>query len=388
MARLRTQARTITQWIVHNRHTVFFGVSFLLLATLVAWWAIYLRTLEEDRHQNQYRELRLKARFFASILGHIPNPPQDLTDVPGAEQLTYIRCEDTDELSVTMRPFHPGTCLAPSTEAVAAIERKHRSKSIAVVGEGALSIFLILVTGWMFFRMVAAERRSRSELRELWSRVSHELKTPVTGVKALLQTLEAQDLPREQVIPLVRMALEQVDRQERLTENLLMGQHLERDGTRLHPRPLDIEAFLTNYVDGLGVSLAGRQLSVHLDLPRGGKVRADPNALRVILDNLVDNAVKYGGEEPEIRLEAQIDGSWTRIHVVDSGVGFEPGDAEMVFAAYRRLSDEVSGERRGTGMGLTIARGLARRLGGRLDATSPGPGLGARFTLSLETEEA
>jgi len=375
--------------VTRNRHTVFFGTSFLLLATLVSWWAVHLRASEMDRYQYQYKELRLEARFFASLLGHMPNPPEVLGSVQGAERLRYVTCEDSGDLTVAMRPFHPETCLAPSTEAVAILERDHRSKAMMVLGEGALSIFLILVTGWMFFRMVAAERRSRAELRDLWSRVSHELKTPVTGVKALLQTLEAQDLPREEVLPLLRLALEQVDRQERLTENLLMGQHLERDGSRLHPRPMELMSFLTEYVDGLSVSLAGRRLVSSLDLPKGGgKVRADPNALRVILDNLVDNAVKYGGDDPEIRLEAEVDGSWTRIHVVDSGVGFEPGDAKLVFTAYRRLADEIPDQRRGTGMGLTIARGLALRLGGRLNASSDGPGLGARFTLSLETEEA
>ncbi|MFH1532137.1 MAG: HAMP domain-containing sensor histidine kinase [Pseudomonadota bacterium] len=375
------------RWLGRNRHTVFFGVSFMLLAALVSWWAIYLRALEMDQHHYRYKELRLEARFFASLLGHMPNPPEDLESLRGAEHLRYARCEDSGDLTVAMRPFHPETCLAPSEETITTIEREHRSKSMMVLGEGALSLFLILVTGWMFFRMVAAEHRSRTELRDLWSRVSHELKTPITGVKALLQTLEAQELPREEVLPLLRLALEQVDRQERLTENLLMGQHLERDGTRLHPRPMELGIFLTEYIDGLSVSLAGRRLVSRLDLPRGGKVRADPNALRVILDNLVDNAVKYGGDEPEIRLEAEVDGSWTRIHVVDFGLGFDPGDAELVFAAYRRLADEVPSERRGTGMGLTIARGLARRLGGQLNASSDGPGLGARFTLSLETEE-
>jgi signal transduction histidine kinase len=384
----RTRAAVALAWVIRNRHTVFFGGSFLVLAALVAWWAVYLHALEEERYRNQYKELRLEARFFASLLGHVPTPPDDLSDLEGAARLRYTACEGSGDLRVAMRPFHPETCLAPVEEAVDTIEREHRSKTMMVLGEGALSIFLILVTGWMFFRMVTAERRSRAELRDLWSRVSHELKTPVTGVKALLQTLEAHDLPRDEVLPLVRMALEQVDRQERLTENLLMGQHLERDGAKLHLRAMDLEAFLREYIEGLGVSLAGRRIVTRLDFSRGGKVRADPNALRVILDNLVDNAVKYGGEDGEIRLEAAVDGSWTRIHVVDSGLGFEPGDAELVFTAYRRLSDEVPGERRGTGMGLTIARGLAQRIGGRLDASSPGPGQGARFTLSLETEEA
>ena len=386
MVRTRTQLRRALAWIVERHHHLFFGASFVLLAALVAWWAVFLNASEQERYRNQLKEIRLEARFFASLLGHIPSPPSKLDDIKGAERLRYVACDRATGISEAMRPFHPETCLAPRTDVVAEIEREHRSKTIMVLGESALSIILILVTGWMFFRMVAAERRSRAEIRDLWSRVSHELKTPITGVKALLQTLEARDLPRDEVLPLLRMALIQVDRQERLAENLLMGQHLERDGTRLHPRPMDIAAFLEDYVSGLSISLSQHRLVTRIDLPPGARVRADPNALRVILDNLLDNAVKYGGEE--IRLDAEVDGSWTRIHVVDSGRGFEPGDAEAVFTAYRRLTDEVPDGRRGTGMGLTISRGLAKRLGGQLTGSSPGRGQGSRFTLSLETEEA
>ncbi len=386
MVRARTQLRRALAWIVERRHHLFFGASFVLLAALVAWWAVFLRASEEERYRNQLKEIRLEAQFFASLLGHIPNPPSKLDDIQGAERLRYVACDRAIDISKAMRPFHPETCLAPKKKVVAEIERDHRSKTTMVLGESALSIVLILVTGWMFFRMVAAERRSRTEIRDLWSRVSHEIKTPITGVKALLQTLEARDLPRDEVLPLLRMALTQVDRQERLAENLLMGQHLERDGARLHPRPVDLAAFIENYVNGLSISLSRHHLITRIDLPPGARVRADPNALRVILDNLLDNAVKYGGEE--IQLEAEVDGSWTRIHVVDSGRGFDPGYAETVFTAYRRLTDEAPDGRRGTGMGLTISRGLARRLGGQLSASSPGRGQGSRFTLSLETEEA
>jgi len=181
MAGLRRRTAAALRWTVDNRHAVFFGVTFVTLAALISWWAVHLHALEEQRHRFSYKELRLEARFFASLFGHIPNPPRDLAGVSGAARLRYVPCDGHEDLGASMRPFHAETCLAPTEEAVAEVEREHRSKSLMVFGEGGLSLVLIVLRGWMFLRLVAAERRSRAELRDLWSRVSHELKTPVTA---------------------------------------------------------------------------------------------------------------------------------------------------------------------------------------------------------------
>jgi signal transduction histidine kinase len=110
------------------------------------------------------------------------------------------------------------------------------------------------------------------------------------------------------------------------------------------------------------------------------EVLADPDFTRMILDNLVDNALKYGGSEPEVTIQARSEGSRVTIEVSDSGVGFEPGDAETLFVPFERMSAAAASQS-GTGLGLSISRGLARRMGGDVTAESEGPGRGSRFTL-------
>jgi signal transduction histidine kinase len=108
-------------------------------------------------------------------------------------------------------------------------------------------------------------------------------------------------------------------------------------------------------------------------------VRADRDAVRVIIENLLDNARKYGGARMRIRAECSVD-RWA-LSVSDAGSGFAPRDADALFDPFARNSR--TGATHGSGLGLTISRQLARKMGGDLEASSEGPGQGATFTLSL-----
>jgi signal transduction histidine kinase len=121
---------------------------------------------------------------------------------------------------------------------------------------------------------------------------------------------------------------------------------------------------------------------VDIDLGPAGAVptRAAPDPFRVILENLLDNARKYGGDRP-VRLRARVEGDRVALEVVDGGVGFRDTDADAIFEPYQRGSNMEG--RHGTGLGLYIARTLARSLEGDLRAASLGEGRGATFTLWL-----
>jgi signal transduction histidine kinase len=108
-------------------------------------------------------------------------------------------------------------------------------------------------------------------------------------------------------------------------------------------------------------------------------VLGDRDGLRVILENLLDNANKYGGGRVRIAAEVR-DGQW-RLDIIDHGRGFPPATAEKLFDLHNRGSGE--GVTHGAGLGLAIARQLARRMGGNLVAHSAGPGQGAVFTVQL-----
>jgi signal transduction histidine kinase len=113
-------------------------------------------------------------------------------------------------------------------------------------------------------------------------------------------------------------------------------------------------------------------------------VLADRDGLRVILENLLDNAHKYGGGH--VRLSSEVAAGCWRLNISDRGRGFPPESAEKIFDLHNRGSGE--GVTHGAGLGLAIARQLARRMGGDITAMSAGPGQGAVFSVTLNLAPA
>jgi len=257
-----------------------------------------------------------------------------------------------------------------------------------VVGEGSLLGLLILASSFMLYRLISVERRAARELHEFWTRITHEIKTPITGVKAFLQTLKTRELSGEEIRSFADLALEQVERQQHLAQNVLIGQRLDRGARGLLREPIRLAEFVSRFLDSHALLLA--RCPVEFDPEEGSDlvVRADPNSLHVILDNLADNALKYGGVQPRIQIRLEARGKQVLMRFRDQGQGFGPRLAGNMFEAYRRLSDELPEGKHGTGMGLYISRQLARKMGGELEAASDGTGFGACFTLRLPRGQA
>jgi two-component system OmpR family sensor kinase len=113
------------------------------------------------------------------------------------------------------------------------------------------------------------------------------------------------------------------------------------------------------------------------------KIRADAHAVRTILDNIVDNAVKYCPPGLVLKVRVFTEGRKAVVEISDNGPGFASDMAEKIFEAYKYRADQLPGTNHGTGMGLCISRKLARRMGGELKASGKKGDTGARFLLFL-----
>ena len=152
-------------------------------------------------------------------------------------------------------------------------------------------------------------------------------------------------------------------------------------------RRVHIVQAVQDFLDEHRIILPDNDLKFSVQCPPETEVLADPDALRVILENLTDNALKYGGKEPELTYTIAAADRHALITISDRGIGFNPASAGQIFEAYERLSEEQPQGKHGTGMGLYLSRRLARRMGGDLTAHSDGPATGASFTLSLRSVE-
>ncbi len=368
---------------------VVFGLALVAMVALAVKWSVSIGRSVEFERESALSVLRLAAMSEAFELGSEPEPPRPgpLFEAPPLEVVPCGRVGPGD-LASPARPLHPSWCVRPARQAIAAIEHKVARRRFMRTGESTLLFLLLGVCTFMLYQLVRLERRHMDRMQDFVFAVTHEMKTPLAGMKSLLQTMAAGRLPPDQVGELVGMGLGEAERLQHTIENVLVSGSLRTARYRVHLEPVRLRSFLDGLVEHWARTRGDQGGSVDLswDLPTPEvTVQADPAALRVVLDNLLDNGFKYGGDPPEVTVSVTGGGpGQVLVTVRDHGIGFPPEEAGGLFAPFRRREDRASRVKAGAGLGLWIARTLARRMGGDLDGSSPGPGQGATFTLTVK----
>src|SRR6266511_3944709 len=227
--------------------------------------------------------------------------------------------------------------------------------------------------------------RAQAAAEAMLATVSHELRAPLTVVLGSLDTLTTRDgaLDAEQRRELVAMAGRQGERLKRLVEQLLEAARLEQ--AELGPASVSvIDAVKVARKAERATELGHPGRKVRLDAGRALPVLAAPETLLQVLTNLLDNAAKYSPAGTPIRLQARRRGGQAVIAVIDAGPGIPPGQRERIFERFTQLESSDGRRGEGAGLGLYIARKLARSLGGDLVLCEPSPSTpGTRFELRL-----
>ncbi|MEX0613971.1 MAG: ATP-binding protein [Pirellulales bacterium] len=271
-------------------------------------------------------------------------------------------------------------------------------------------------------------RRLESLRRDFIANVSHELKTPLSSIKAYAETLRNGALhdPEASQKFLARIE-EQADRLHHLIMDMLMLARIESDQQVFDIVPVCVAEIVARCLEDHRSAAEAKRISLAVDMDGAPSdawsqcsVRADREGLRDILDNLIDNAIKYTPEEGRVtvgwrcgqlrseergaRSEAEgarseergarseepaahIQHPVAQIFVRDTGIGIKPEDQRRVFERFYRVDKARSRELGGTGLGLSIVKHLVQAFGGKVGVVSE-PGKGSTFTVELPLCEA
>jgi signal transduction histidine kinase len=361
-------------------------MSIISLALLVTWWTVFINRSIDERRTFHMKNLKLALNLFSLQLGTTRDNRLKSGVFPMDERFEIAKCPPgKGDFVRPLLPRYPGWCLRVRNEVLSTIEKDFKRKKMMLIGESGLLFLIILLSSILLYQFIRLEKRSTREVEEFWGRVTHEIKTPITGIKALFQSLKNQSLPPEQVLLFVDMALKQVERQERLAENILAGCGLRSADSRHKPNigDLNLNECVKSYFDHHMIRLTDAALSLHLEAAKNVEVRADYQLIRVILDNIVDNALKYSSPGLILTVKTFTQNKKAIISLSDNGPGFPSEFSGKIFQAYKYPFCELPGDNHGSGMGLFIAMRLAENMGGRLQASSNGKGNGAEFQLQL-----
>ncbi|MGO9410762.1 MAG: sensor histidine kinase, partial [Spirochaetia bacterium] len=267
--------------------------------------------------------------------------------------------------------------------------------SIAAQARSTSAVIWILVLilfvsvaggGTMVLTSLYGEMRLAQKKASFVANVSHELKTPLTSISLFIDLLrrKRQPAPEKRDRYLAMMAAE-TERLGRLINNVLDFSSQEKGKAKYAMLSVDVGQVAEEVVEGQRVRLEGLGFTVRFLAERPAErlfANADPGALKQVLINLLSNAEKYSPRQKELEVEAIHTGSEVAVHVRDRGIGVSEKDRERIFLEFVRVDDSLTTRVPGTGLGLTIARRIARDHGG--DLTCQGrAGDGADFVLRL-----
>jgi two-component system phosphate regulon sensor histidine kinase PhoR len=243
---------------------------------------------------------------------------------------------------------------------------------------GAAVTGVILV--WVFVRREANLSRLQSDFV---SKVSHELKTPLTSIRLFTETLALRRGDASAEEKCISGLERETTRLQELIDRLLDWGRMESGRREFVIRETDLTSILDNAVDAFETYRQSRSVDLTVSRPRDSlRVHADRGAVSDALLNLLTNAYKYGGDPVKIAVTIEESARFVKVRVTDNGAGIPAVEHKAIFQKFYRVDDRLSREREGSGLGLAIVKHVMKAHHGKVELESH-PGKGSTFSLVI-----
>jgi two-component system, OmpR family, sensor histidine kinase SenX3 len=279
-----------------------------------------------------------------------------------------------------------GVCLASGAIAlnVGWIIVSWQNVGLMVVG---LLVFPLVITGVVLNTIFLVREVRRNEQHEAFiNAVTHELKTPVASMRLHLQTLQNREVDEATRQGFYSVMLEDSDRLQGTIEQVLRAGEVRTKRRASSQMAVNLHTVVSDCIDLARTRhrLSGETLTYQppSNSVGPGLVLGDEDELKVVVSNLVDNAIKYSGSNVRVAVELEHTGPTAiTLRVRDQGIGIEPSQRKRIFKRFYRIPGTNRVE--GTGLGLFIVRSVVVRHGGQVYAESDGQGQGSTFVVRL-----
>lgn len=344
-------------------HMVMIALQVFSVAQVV-WWLVDQRIVAED-HTHQVRTLYTY-------------------DVAAGQRLEALGVSGPEITAIFPHLGVTNGQVAVKPEALTALDDAQQSRINQYTWESGFFLLVLAAGIAVLWRGLSGEAEIRRKQDNFLAMVSHQFKTPLASLQLSLETMLRRSLSPERFQQLSHRMLDDLRRMENMVAKILDSARLDRGRMQLNRERIGVAESVRHVLANVEEVARRENVAFALDIPADLDLFADPVATDGVLRNLIENAIAAvapmkGGT---ITITGKRVGSAVEVSVKDTGIGFEPGDAQRLFEKFVRLDATGGRDAAGTGLGLYIVRRFMHFENGEARAHSEGPGRGATFTVT------
>jgi signal transduction histidine kinase len=261
---------------------------------------------------------------------------------------------------------------------IAKIKTDHRRLATAYKSEG-LTFLLVILAGAIFLRnAIIRQFRIQRQQQNFMMAITHELKTPISIARLNIETLQKHQLDELKKEKILKSSLHEINRLNTLTENILVSAQLEAGSYLINKEDLHFSRIVSELYSDYASRFSNRPWKQELD--QGIHISGDPLLIQILVNNLVENAVKYSAPTSLITIILKKDGKQGVLKVMDEGVGIPKKERKRIFQKFYRVGNEDTRTAQGTGLGLYLCRKITQDHKMRLEVSDNQPS-GSIFTV-------
>ncbi len=265
--------------------------------------------------------------------------------------------------------------LADKLDVIDTETKRNTGKYLA---EGITFLILILIGAVFVYRSVRRQFTLQQQQQNFMMAVTHELKTPISVARLNLETMQKYNLDPEKQKKLIRTTLDETGRLNFLTNNILISSQLEAGGYQSAKEELALSNLLKDCLQGFRDRFPDRIFNEEIE--PDADVKGDALLLQMLINNLLENAIKYSPKETPITAVLKKYRSGIELQIKDEGPGIADEEKKKVFSKFYRIGNEATRKTQGTGLGLYLCRKITRDHNADISVTNNEP-TGSNFVI-------
>lgn len=266
-------------------------------------------------------------------------------------------------------------------EKVAVIEDAKKRKTTQYIGEGVTFLALILLGAVFVFRATRRQLRLSQQQQNFMMAVTHELKTPIAITRLNLETLQKRKLEEEKQQKIISNTLQEANRLNILCNNILLAAQLDAGAYTSNKEEVNFSDLVEGCIDDFKIRFPQRE--VQETITEGLYLNGEPLLLQMLVNNLLENAMKYSPKETPIQIALTAVHKALVLTVKDAGMGIADEEKKKIFDKFYRVGNENTRTAKGTGLGLYLCSRIVKSHNGYISVTDNQP-QGSNFVVTLQ----